>query len=67
VADADPPNEIDNREPQATGCVMAQMPTPLRNSHVTATSNTVRRRRDAEEASQPSGVCGVSTMRVIFR
>ena len=28
-------------KPQATGCVIAQMPTPFRNSQVTATSSTV--------------------------
>src|ERR1035438_4527683 len=54
-------------KPHATGCVIAQMPTPLRNSHVTATSNTVAPPPAMpKSASQPSGVCGVSTMRVIF-
>ena len=28
-------------KPQATGCVMAQMPTPFRNSQVSATSSIV--------------------------
>jgi hypothetical protein len=54
-------------KPQATGCVIAQMPTPLRNSQVTATSSMVAPRRPRlKSANQPSGVCGVSTMRAIF-
>ena len=54
-------------KPQATGCVMAQMPTPLRKSQVTATSSTVAPAPAMPKmASQPSGVCGVSTMREIF-
>src|ERR1017187_3141502 len=54
-------------KPQATGWVMAQMPVPLRNSHVTATSNMVAPApATPNRASQPSGVCGVSTMRDIF-
>jgi len=53
--------------PQATGCVMAQMPTPFRNSHVTAVSSTVAPPpANVKRANQPIGVCGVSTMRVIF-
>src|SRR6201993_1718993 len=53
--------------PQATGWVMAQMPTPLRNSHVTATSSTVAPPPAMpKNASQPSGVCGVSTIPEIF-
>src|ERR1700739_2446926 len=53
--------------PQATGWVMAQMPTPFRNSHVTATSSTVAPPPAMpKNASQPSGVCGVSTMPEIF-
>src|SRR5579862_802090 len=54
-------------KPQATGCVMAQIPTPLRNSQVTATNSiTARPPKIPKRASQPSGVCGVSTMREIF-
>src|ERR1700733_4578223 len=54
-------------KPQATGCVIAQMPTPFRNSHVTATSSTVAPPPAIpKSASQPKGVCGVSTMRVIL-
>src|SRR5271167_4669606 len=54
-------------KPQATGWVMAQMPTPLRNSHVTATSSMVAPPPAREKsANQPSGVCGVSTMLEIF-
>src|SRR5215831_16739064 len=54
-------------KPQATGCVMAQMPTPLRKSQVTATSSIVEPAPAMpKNASQPSGVCGVSTMREIF-
>src|SRR5579863_7969670 len=53
--------------PQATGWVMAQMPTPLRKSQVTATSSTVAPAPAMpKKASQPSGVCGVSTMLDIF-
>src|SRR5579863_10133742 len=53
--------------PQATGWVIAQMPTPLRNSQVTATSRTVAPEPAMpKKASQPSGVCGVSTMPEIF-
>ncbi len=53
--------------PQATGCVMAQMPTPLRNSQVTATNSTVAPPpANVKSANQPIGVCGVSTMRAIF-
>src|ERR1700688_1354096 len=54
-------------KPHATGCVMAQMPTPLRNSQVTATSSTVAPPPAMpKKASQPRGVCGVSTMPEIF-
>ena len=55
--------------PHATGWVMAQMPTPLRNSQVTATSSTVAPAPAMpKNANQPSGVCGVSTMpRDLFR
>ncbi len=53
--------------PQATGMEMAQMPTPFRNSQVTATSSTVAPApAKAKMANHPSGVCGVSTMRVIL-
>src|SRR5450631_767506 len=54
-------------KPQATGWVMAQMPVPLRNSHVTATNSTVAPApATPKKANHPSGVCGVSTMRDIF-
>src|SRR5580692_11130931 len=54
-------------KPQSTGCVMAQMPTPFRNSQVTATSSTVAPPpATVNNANQPIGVCGVSTMRTIF-
>ena len=54
-------------KPHATGWVMAQMPTPFRNSQVTATSSTVAPApANAKMANQPMGVCGVSTMRVIL-
>ena len=54
-------------KPQATGCVIAQMPTPFRKSQVTATSSTVASAPPTPKiANQPSGVVGVSTMRVIF-
>ncbi len=50
--------------PHATGMVMAQMPTPFRNSQVTATSSmTVTPPASAKPKNQPSGVCGVSTIR----
>ena len=53
--------------PQSTGCVMAQMPTPFRNSHVTAVSSTMATPpANVKRANQPIGVCGVSTMRAIF-
>src|SRR5208282_3398903 len=53
--------------PHATGCVMAQMPTPVRNSQVTATNSTVAPPPAiVKRANQPIGVCGVSTMRAIF-
>ena len=49
-------------KPQATGCVMAQMPVPFRNSQVTATSSMVAPApATLKIANQPSGVCGVST------
>ena len=54
-------------KPQATGCEMAQMPTPLRKSQVSATSSTVAPPpAKVNSANQPIGVCGVSTMRAIF-
>jgi hypothetical protein len=54
-------------KPQATGCVMAQMPTPLRKSQVSATMSTVAPPPAmVKRANQPMGVCGVSTMRTIF-
>src|ERR1035437_990548 len=54
-------------KPHATGCVMAQMPTPLRKSQVRATSNIVASAPPTpNRANQPSGVSGVSTMREIF-
>src|SRR3569623_464604 len=54
-------------KPHATGCVIAQMPTPLRKSQVTATSSMVAPAPAIPKiASQPSGVWGVSTMREIF-
>ena len=54
-------------KPQATGWVTPQMPVPLRKSQVTATISTVASAPPtAKIANQPSGVSGVSTMRVIF-
>ena len=54
-------------KPQATGMVMAQMPVPFRNSQVTATSSMpTKPPASVKPANQPSGVCGVSTMREIF-
>ena len=55
-------------KPQATGWVMAQMPVPLRNSQVRATSSMVTPAAGHARkcANQPIGVCGVSTMREIF-
>ena len=54
-------------KPQSTGCVIAQIPTPFRNSQTTATSSTVAMPpANANSANQPMGVYGVSTMRVIF-
>src|SRR5277367_942613 len=53
--------------PQATGCVTAQIPVPFRNSQVTATSSsTATDPATAMKPNQPSGVCGVSTMSEIF-
>src|SRR6266568_4866809 len=53
--------------PQATGCVIPQMPTPTRNSQHTAVSSMVATApATPKKANQPSGVCGVSTMREIF-
>ena len=44
--------------PQATGCVIAQMPTPFRNSQVTATSSIVAPPpATVKSANQPIGVC----------
>ncbi len=46
---------------------MPQMPTPVKNSQVTATNSAVAPPPPRPNtASQPRGVCGVSTMRVIF-
>src|ERR1035437_4819379 len=54
-------------KPQATGCVMPQMPVPTRNSQVSATSSNVASAPPTPKtANHPSGVVGVSTMRVIF-
>ena len=54
-------------KPQATGCVMPQIPTPFRKSQVTAVSSTVAPPpAKLKRANQPIGVCGVSTMRTIF-
>src|ERR1700733_4590842 len=54
-------------KPQATGWVIAQMPTPFRNSQVTATSSSTATEPATEiRPNQPSGVCGVSTMSEIF-
>ena len=54
-------------KPQATGCVMAQIPVPLRKSHVTATIRTPAiELATMNPPNQPRGVCGVSTMREIF-
>src|ERR1019366_4306249 len=53
--------------PHATGMVMPQMPTPTRNSQHTAVSSSVATAPPTpNKANQPSGVCGVSTMREIF-
>src|SRR5580692_6785177 len=51
-------------KPQATGCVMAQMPTPLRNSHTTATRRTVA--TPPAMPNSPSQPSGVSTIRTIL-
>src|SRR6185437_5370976 len=54
-------------KPHATGCEIAQIPTPFRNSQTRATINIVAPPPAiANNANQPRGVCGVSTMRVIF-
>src|SRR5579863_8945492 len=54
-------------KPQATGWVMAQMPTPFRNSQVTATSRTVAPPPAMpRNARKPRGVRGVSTIREIL-
>ena len=46
---------------------MAQMPAPLRNNQVTATSSMMVMLPASENPkNHPSGVCGVSTMRVSF-
>ena len=46
---------------------MAQMPVPLRKSQVTAVSSNIATEPPMpKRANQPSGVCGVSTMRAIF-
>src|ERR1700677_1500377 len=53
--------------PQATGMVIAQMPVPTRNSQVTAVSSTVAPApARLNNANQPIGVEGVSTMLAIF-
>ena len=53
--------------PHATGCVTPQMPMPLRKSQVTATSSIVAPApATPKRANHPSGVTGVSTIRVIF-
>ena len=45
-------------KPQATGCVMAQMPTPFRNSQVTATISMVAPRAGhAEKARTSPAAC----------
>src|SRR5271157_3276670 len=53
-------------KPQPTGTSMPQMPTPLRNSQVTAV-NRMRQMLPArvKPKNQPKGVWGVSTMREI--
>ena len=54
-------------KPQATGCVMPQMPTPSRKSQVSATISIVASAPPTPKmANHPSGVSGVSTMRAIF-
>ncbi len=54
-------------KPQATGCVIAQIPAPFRNSQVTATSSMVAPApATLKIANQPSGVFGVSTIRAIL-
>ncbi len=54
-------------KPQATGWVMPQMPVPTRKSQVTATISIVASAPPTPKtANQPSGVVGVSTIRVIF-
>src|ERR1022692_3115715 len=54
-------------KPHATGCVIAQIPTPFRNSQVTATSrNTAIEPPTPKMANHPSDVFGVSTMSEIF-
>src|ERR1035441_673849 len=46
---------------------MAQMPTPFKNSHVTATSSKVATApATPNRTSKPNGVCRVNTMRDIF-
>ncbi len=53
--------------PHATGSEIAQMPTPFRNGHVSATISTVAPPpAKVNSANHPIGVCGVSTMRAIF-
>src|ERR1700722_17553588 len=54
-------------KPHATGWVIAQMPTPFRNSQVTATSSSMATEPPTEiTPNHPSGVCGVSTISEIF-
>ena len=54
-------------KPQATGCVIAQIPVPIRNSQVTATSSRVAPEpATVNKANQPIGVLGVSTIPAIF-
>ena len=53
-------------KPQPTGMSRPQMPTPLRNSQVTAV-NSMRQMvlASMKPKNHPNGVCGVSTMREI--
>jgi hypothetical protein len=64
VADAYPPNKIDDGESPSDGDVKPQMPTPLRNSHVSAVNSMMQRLpAKVKPKSQNRGVWGVSTMR----
>ena len=54
-------------KPQATGMVMPQMPTPLRNSQVTAISSRIATLAGQQEAAEPAQRrVRVSTIREIF-